>query len=112
MRSGAWTLTLWPMNLWRTATAHQDWSDQSGGIDFHKLRMQRVAEAVLALSTAATGFTASDLAQRVRVMSVEVESAYGPRRAAYDLKNCGSKDWFVRLGPHAAVTLNQPACGQ
>ena len=36
-----------------------------GGIDFNKPRMRRVAEAVQALSTAPTGFTASDLAQKV-----------------------------------------------
>lgn len=53
--------------------------------------MRRVAEAVLALSTAPSGFTASELAQKVRGMSGEAESAYGPRRAAYDLKKLRGK---------------------
>ena len=69
-----------------------------GGIDFNKPRMRRVAEAVLALSTAPTGFTASDLAQKVRAMSGEAESTYGPRRAAYDLKKLRGKGLAHKIG--------------
>jgi len=45
-----------------------------GGIDFNKPRMRWVAEAVLALSTAPNGFTASELAAQVRTMSGQAES--------------------------------------
>ena len=83
-----------------------------GGIDFNKPRMRRVAEAVLALSTAPTGFTASELAQKVREMSGEAESAYGPRRAAYDLKKLRGKEWFARSRPHAAISQNRTVCWQ
>ena len=69
-----------------------------GGIDFNKPRMRRVAEAVLALSTAPTGFTASELAQKVRAMTGESESAYGPRRAAYDLKKLRGKGLLRKIG--------------
>ena len=69
-----------------------------GGIDFNKPRMRRVAEAVLALSTAPTGFTASELAQKVRAMSGEEEAAYGPRRAAYDLKKLRGKGMLRKIG--------------
>jgi hypothetical protein len=69
-----------------------------GGIDFNKPRMRRVAEAVLALSTAPLGFTASELAQKVRAMSGEAESAYGPRRAAYDLKKLRGKGMVRKIG--------------
>jgi len=69
-----------------------------GGIDFNKPRMRRVAEAVLALSTAPAGFTASELAQKVRAMSGEAESAYGPRRAAYDLKKLRGKGMLRKIG--------------
>lgn len=69
-----------------------------GGIDFNKSRMRRVAEAVLALSTSPAGFTASELAQQVRTTSGEVESAYGPRRAAYDLKKLRGKDMVRKIG--------------
>jgi len=69
-----------------------------GGIDFNKPRMRRVADSVLALSTSPTGFTASELAQKVRAMSGEVESAYGPRRAAYDLKKLRGKGMVRKIG--------------
>ena len=45
-----------------------------GGIDLNKPRMRRVADAVLALSSSPTGFTASDLAEKVRAMSGETDS--------------------------------------
>jgi len=54
-----------------------------------------VAEAVMALSTSPTspaGFTASDLAQKVRKMNGQAEADYGPRRAAYDLRSCGQRN--------------------
>lgn len=69
-----------------------------GGIDFNKPRMRQVAEAVQALSTAPTGFTASELAEKVRAMSGEVEAAYGPRRAAYDLKKLRGKGMVRKIG--------------
>ncbi len=69
-----------------------------GGIDFNKPRMRRVAEAVLALSTSPTGFTASDLAHKVRAMSGQAESEYGPRRAAYDLKKLRGKGMVGKIG--------------
>jgi hypothetical protein len=53
---------------------------KAGGIDLNKPRMRRVADAVLALSSSPTGFTASDLAEKVRAMSDEPASDYGPRR--------------------------------
>jgi hypothetical protein len=56
-----------------------------GGIDFTKPGMRQLAEAILALSTSPTspaGFTASDLAQKVRKMNGQAQADYGPRRAA------------------------------
>jgi hypothetical protein len=70
-----------------------------GGIDFNKPRMRRVAAAVLALSTSPAGFTASELAQKVRAMSGAGEPDYGPRRAAYDLKKLRGKTMVRRIGP-------------
>ena len=69
-----------------------------GGVDFNKTRMRRVAKAILALSTSPGGFTASELAQKVRAMSGEPESAYGPRRAAYDLKKLRGKGMVCKIG--------------
>src|SRR5665213_2153612 len=69
-----------------------------GGIDLNKPRMRRVAEAVLALSAAPAGFTASDLAGQVHSMSGQPESEYGPRRAAYDIKKLRAKGMVRKVG--------------
>jgi len=69
-----------------------------GGIDLNKLRMRRVAEAVLALSASPAGFTASELAQQVRSMSGHPESEYGARRAAYDIKKLRGKAIVHKIG--------------
>jgi hypothetical protein len=69
-----------------------------GGIDFTQPGMRRVAEAVMALSTAPTGFTAFELARKVRAMSGEAESAYGPRRATYNLKKLRGKGMVRKIG--------------
>jgi hypothetical protein len=69
-----------------------------GGIDLEKPRMRRVADAVLALSPSPRGFTASDLAGKVRAMSGQPESEYGPRRAAYDIKKLRAKGMVRKIG--------------
>jgi len=40
-----------------------------GGIDLNKARMRRVTEALLALSSSPNGFTASEVAARVRALT-------------------------------------------
>jgi hypothetical protein len=47
-----------------------------GGINFHQLRWRRTTEAVLALSSALRGFTASDLACQVRALSGQTEGEF------------------------------------
>jgi hypothetical protein len=72
-----------------------------GGIDFNKPRMRQVAAAVMALSispTSPAGFTASDLAQKVRKMNGQAEAGNGPRRAAYDLKKLRGKGMVRKIG--------------
>jgi hypothetical protein len=71
---------------------------KAGGIDLNKLRIRRVAEAVLALSASPAGFTASDLARQVHAMSGQAESEYGPRRAAYDIRKLRAKGMVTRIG--------------
>lgn len=70
-----------------------------GGIDLNKARMRWVIEAViaLALSPSTQGFTASELARQVRLLSNQPESDYGPRRAAYDLKKLRAKNIVRRI---------------
>jgi hypothetical protein len=65
-----------------------------GGIDLNKTRMRTVVEAVIALSPSPNGFTASDIAARVR----ERCPPYGPRHAAYDLKKLRGKQIVRRIG--------------
>ncbi len=65
-----------------------------GGIDLNKTRMRAVVEAVIALSPSPNGFTASDIAARVR----ERCAPYGPRHAAYDLKKLRGKHIVCRIG--------------
>jgi len=60
--------------------------------------MRWVVEAVMALSPAPDGFTASELASQVRVLSKQGESEYGARRAAYDLKKLRGKKIVRRIG--------------
>jgi hypothetical protein len=69
-----------------------------GGIDLNKPRMRRVAEAVLALSAAPTGFTSSDLALQVRSSTGKPEPEYGVRRAAYDIKKLRAKGMIRKIG--------------
>jgi hypothetical protein len=69
-----------------------------GGIDLNKPRMRRVADAVLALSSSPMGFTASDMAEKVRAMSGESASEYGTRRAAYDIKKLRGKGMVRKIG--------------
>jgi hypothetical protein len=67
-----------------------------GAIDFNKQRMCQAAQAVLALAASAGQFTASDLAQHV--CSSAPQTAYGPRRGAYDLKKMRAKNMVQRIG--------------
>jgi hypothetical protein len=69
-----------------------------GGIDLNKPRMRRVAEAVLALSASPAGFTASQLAAQIHSGTGTPESAYGVRRAAYDIKKLRAKGMVRKIG--------------
>src|SRR5439155_24117922 len=69
-----------------------------GGIDLNKARMRHVVEALIALSPSPDGFTASDLAARVRLLSQQNLLPYGPRHAAYDLKKLRGKQIVRRIG--------------
>ena len=68
-----------------------------GGIDLNKARMRWVIEAVIALSASSDGFTASELANQVRVLGKQRASEYSARRAAYDLKKLRGKNIVRRI---------------
>ena len=71
-----------------------------GGIDLNKPRMRWVVEAVIALclSLSPQGFTASELARQVRMLSNQAKGQYDARRAAYDLKKLRGKKIVHRIG--------------
>ena len=58
-----------------------------------------VVEALIALcvSPSAQGFTASELDRRVRLLSNQSETDYGPRRSAYELKKLRAKEIVRRI---------------
>jgi hypothetical protein len=70
-----------------------------GGIDFNRLRIRRVTEALLALAASPHGFTASQLAIKVQFLTGSRESEYSPRRAAYDLKKLRAKNLVHKIEP-------------
>ena len=69
-----------------------------GGIDLNRPRMRWVVGAVIALSPSPGGFTASQLAGQVQVLSKQNPSDYGARRAAYDLKKLRGNKIVRRIG--------------
>jgi hypothetical protein len=59
--------------------------------------MRRTIEAMLALSSAPRGFTASDLARQIRALSGQTEEAYSSRHAASDLKKFRAQDLVRKI---------------
>lgn len=68
-----------------------------GGIDYNQLRIRTLTWAVLALSAAPNGFTASDLAEKVSDLTAGKSCAYTPRQAAYDLKKLRGKGFVEKI---------------
>ena len=71
---------------------------RTAGIDLNKARLRAVIEAVVSLSTLPKGFTASELADKVREILNCPEEQYRPRHAAYDLKKLRGKGWVSKIG--------------
>jgi hypothetical protein len=68
-----------------------------GGVDLNKARMRHVVEAVIAFAPSANGFTASQVAAQVRLLSKLSPLQYSPRHAAYDLKKLRGKHIVQRI---------------
>jgi hypothetical protein len=84
--------------LERLPTASRVGKVTVGGIDLNKPRMRWVVDAVIALSAGSDGFTASELAARVRTLGKQTPEQYGPTRAAYDLKKFRGQQIVQRIG--------------
>jgi hypothetical protein len=68
------------------------------GLDLNKPRTRAVLAALVSLALSPTGFTASDLATKVRDILNLSPKAYQPRHAAYDLKKFRAKQWLRKIG--------------
>ncbi|MFP3976006.1 MAG: hypothetical protein ACLFVK_07285 [Dehalococcoidia bacterium] len=87
----AGTMEAWPQ-------PSQLGSSRIGGIDINQPRMRAVMEAVIALSMNPRGFTASELAAKVKEIIPGID--YQPRQASYDLKKLRAKG-LVRRTDHS-----------
>jgi len=67
-----------------------------GGVDINQPRIRAVMAAVLALSSAPQGFSASQGAAKIR--QILGSDDYEPRQAAYDLKKLRGKGWVTKTG--------------
>jgi hypothetical protein len=70
---------------------------QVGGVDVNRSRMRAVMEGVIGLSVNPRGFTASELAGRVKEILGDFVPDYHARHASYDLKKLRGKDLVRRI---------------
>ena len=68
-----------------------------GGLDVNRPRMRAVMEGVIGLSANPRGFTAADLAGRVKEILSKSVPDYQARQASYDLKKLRAKDLVRRI---------------
>jgi hypothetical protein len=68
------------------------------GVSTSTRRIRLVIEALIALSPSPNGFTASDLAARVRALGNDRHAQYGPRHAASGVKKLRGKHIVCRIG--------------
>ena len=80
-----------------------------GGIDLNKPRTRAVLSAILSLACCPDGFTAGQLAGRVRSTSGIADSTYDARRAAYDIKKLRGKDLLSKVPQSRRYSLPQQA---
>jgi hypothetical protein len=78
------------------------------GVDLQKPRMRAVAEAVVVLAAAPGGFTAAQLADRVRAQQGRRMAGCQPRKAAYDLRKLRGKALVERIGGTRGYRVRRP----
>jgi hypothetical protein len=78
------------------------------GVDLQKPRMRAVAEAVLALAAAPEGFTAQELAERLRAQQGRRTAGYHKRKAAYDLCKLRGKSLVQRIAGRRRYRVRHP----
>jgi hypothetical protein len=78
------------------------------GVDIQKPRMRAVAQAVIALAPQPGGFTAEQLAARVRTHQGRTMAKYNARKAAYDLRKLRGKALVQRLANTRRYRVRRP----
>ena len=78
------------------------------GVDLQKPRVRAVAEAVLALAAAPEGFTAQELAERLRAQQGRRMAGYHKRKAAYDLCKLRGKLLGQRIAGRRRYRVRNP----
>jgi hypothetical protein len=81
---------------------------RTAGVDLQKARMRAVAEAVIALAAQPEGFSAADLAERVRAQKGRAMSSYAARKAAYDLRKLRGKSLVERISKTRRYRVRRP----
>jgi hypothetical protein len=79
------------------------------GVDIQKPRMRAVAQALIALAPQPGGFTAEQLAARVRAQQGRSMAKYNPRKAAYDLRKLRGKTLVQRIAKSRRYRVRRPA---
>jgi hypothetical protein len=85
------TLEIWPL-------PSKVGASRVGGVDVNQPRIRAVMKAVTALSLNPKGFTASELAGKVREIRRDPHMQYHPRQASYDLKKFRGKGLVRMIG--------------
>ena len=83
-------------------------AQRMAGVDLQKPRMRAVAQAVIALAAQPEGFTAADLAERVRTQQGRAMVGYGDRKASYDLHKLRGKSLVERIGKTRRYRVRRP----
>jgi len=79
------------------------------GVDIQKPRPRAVAQALIALAAQPDGFTAEQLAARVRSQQGRSMAKYNTRKAAYDLRKFRGKALVQRIAHTRGYQLRCPA---
>jgi hypothetical protein len=78
------------------------------GVDIQKPRIRAVARALIALAAQPAGFTAEELAARVRSNQGRTFAKYNTRKAAYDLRKFRGKKLVQRVANSRSYRLRRP----
>ena len=78
------------------------------GVDLQKPRMRAVAQAVMALAAQPEGFSAANLAERVRAQQGRAMRSYAARKAAYDLHKLRGKSLVERIDKTRRYRVRRP----